>query len=170
MRRGQIDYGQLVERALRRVVHDVLGRLAEEGLPAPHHFYITFRTTDPGVDIPEFLRERYPSEMTIVLQHQFWDLAVEDDGFAVTLTFNDVPQRLSVPYSAIKVFADPGAEFGLQFTLEPDVVPMPSIAAAPQGDHKEAEGEEAVRPDEAEPAGAAGEGAEVVSLETFRRK
>ncbi|MDF1585217.1 SspB family protein [Marinimicrococcus flavescens] len=179
MRRGQIDYGRLVEIALRSVVRDVLKRLGEDDLPPPHHFYVTFRTADPGVDIPEFLRERYPSEMTIVLQHQFWDLVVDEDGFAVTLSFNDAPQRLRVPYSALKVFADPGAEFGLQFTLEPDVVPLPTAGGpherrgdAPDERH-EAEIAELPPQDEraAPDAGAgAGAGAEVVSLDTFRRK
>ena len=120
MRRSQIDYGRLVENALRTVVRDVLDRLGREGAPPPHHFYITFRTHHPGVAIPEFLRDRYPTDMTIVLQHQFWDLAVDEDGFAVTLSFNDQMQRLRIPFAAIKVFADPGVEFGLQFTLEDD--------------------------------------------------
>ena len=118
MRRSRIDYGRLVEGALRTVVRDVLGGLAKEGAPPPHHFYITFRTRHPGVAIPEFLRDRYPVDMTIVLQHQFWDLAVDEEGFAVTLSFNDQMQRLRIPFTAIKVFADPGVEFGLQFTLE----------------------------------------------------
>lgn len=171
MRRGHIDYGRLVEHALRSVVRDVLRRLSEEGLPPPHHFYITFRTTDPGVDIPEFLRERYPSEMTIVLQHQFWDLLVEEDGFAVTLSFNDVPQRLHVPYSALKVFADPGAEFGLQFTLEPDVVPLQTAGSTRGLEEPPAGNGLAGPPPEDEAGEAASRGsAEVVSLDHFRRK
>ena len=120
MRRSRIDYGRLVESALRTVVRDVLERLGKEGAPSPHHFYITFRTHHPGVAIPDFLRDRYPVDMTIVLQHQFWDLEVDEDGFAVTLSFNDQMQRLRIPFTAIKVFADPGVEFGLQFTLEED--------------------------------------------------
>lgn len=93
------------EAALRTVVRDVLRRLAGDGLP-PHHFYITFRTTHPGVEMPDYLRERYPDDMTIVLQHQYWDLQVEEDGFVVTLSFNDQLQRIRVPHNAIKVFAD----------------------------------------------------------------
>ena len=108
MRRSRIDYGRLVEGALRTVVRDVLERLGKEGVPPPHHFYITFRTRHPGVAIPEFLRDRYPADMTIVLQHQFWDLQVDEEGFAVTLSFNDQMQRLRIPFAAIKVFADPG--------------------------------------------------------------
>lgn len=160
MARGSIDYGRMVEQALRTVVRDVLRRLGQEGVPPPHHFYITFRTTDPGVEMPDYLRERYPAEMTVVLQHQYWDLEVDDTGLAVTLSFNDVPQRLRIPFHAIKVFADPGAEFGLQFTLEPEIVPMPGKAA---------EKKPALLPkpdDEAPPKG----GAEIVALDRFRKK
>ena len=166
MRRSRIDYGRLVEGALRTVVRDVLERLNKEGVPPPHHFYITFRTHHPGVAIPEFLRDRYPTDMTIVLQHQFWDLAVDDEGFAVTLSFNDQMQRLRIPFAAIKVFADPGVEFGLQFTIEEDgeapaAGPITLLSGgrdAPEGDKAE-EGEKA-------PAS----GAEIVTLDRFRKK
>ena len=132
MRRSRIDYGRLVESALRTVVRDVLhAARPSEGAPAPHHFYITFRTRHPGVAIPEFLRDRYPVDMTIVLQHQFWDLTVDDEGFAVTLSFNDQMQRLRIPFAAIKVFADPGVEFGLQFTLDEDGDRRPGSRQAP---------------------------------------
>jgi uncharacterized protein len=166
MRRSQIDYGRLVENALRTVVRDVLERLGREGAPSPHHFYITFRTHHPGVSIPEFLRDRYPTDMTIVLQHQFWDLAVDDDGFGVTLSFNDQMQLLRIPFSAIKVFADPGVEFGLQFTLEED------------GEHRSGEpirllgggGRQTQEEGEAESAAPAEGGAEIVALDRFRKK
>lgn len=160
MARGSIDYGRMVEQALRTVVRDVLRRLAVDGLPPPHHFYITFRTSDPGVEIPDYLRERYPTEMTVVLQHQFWDLEVDDLGLSVTLSFNDVPQRLRIPFHAIKVFADPGAEFGLQFTLEPEVVPL----AGPAAEKKPARPAE---PGDGEPPKG---GAEIVALDRFRKK
>ncbi len=160
MARGAIDYGRMVEQALRTVVRDVLRRLAAEGLPPPHHFYITFRTSDPGVEIPDHLRERYPTEMTVVLQHQFWDLEVDDTALSVTLSFNDVPQRLRIPFHAIKVFADPGAEFGLQFTLEPEIVPLPSPAV----DKKPPV---APKPADSEPPKG---GAEIVTLDRFRKK
>jgi hypothetical protein len=153
----------MVEAALRTVVRDVLRRLAGDGVPPPHHFYITFRTAHPGVEMPDYLRERYPGDMTIVLQHQYWDLQVEDDGFAVTLSFNDQLHRMRVPYNAIKVFADPGVEFGLQFTLEPgpDAGEEPTrLLAGPQP--------RAVSSDDADrPAGA---GAEIVALDRFRKK
>ncbi|MFL5337549.1 MAG: SspB family protein [Geminicoccaceae bacterium] len=166
MRRSEIDYGRLVENALRTVVRDVLERLGREGAPSPHHFYITFRTHHPGVSIPEFLRDRYPTDMTIVLQHQFWDLAVDDDGFGVTLSFNDQMQRLRIPFSAIKVFADPGVEFGLQFTLEED------------GERRSAEpirllggvGRQTLEEGDAESAAPAEGGAEIVTLDRFRKK
>jgi hypothetical protein len=166
MRRSEIDYGRLVENALRMVVRDVLERLGREGAPSPHHFYITFRTHHPGVSIPEFLRDRYPTDMTIVLQHQFWDLAVDDDGFGVTLSFNDQMQRLRIPFSAIKVFADPGVEFGLQFTLEED------------GERRSAEpirllggvGRQTLEEGDAESAAPAEGGAEIVTLDRFRKK
>jgi uncharacterized protein len=164
MRRSRIDYGRLVEGALRTVVRDVLERLGKEGASPPHHFYITFRTRHPGVTMPEFLRDRYPVDMTIVLQHQFWDLEVDDQGFSVTLSFNDQMQRLRVPFGAIKVFADPGVEFGLQFTLDDD-----EPAAAPAG-------EPVKRLGAPEPAGDRGDdrvppgGAEIVTLDRFRKK
>jgi hypothetical protein len=113
---SQIDYASLVEKALLRVVHDVLGMVAEDGLPGRHHLYITFRTDHPGVVMDDTLAARYPSEMTIVLQHEFWGLEVLDDRFAVTLSFNKVSQRLEIPFAAVTVFADPSVEFGLQFT------------------------------------------------------
>ena len=107
MRQSRIDYGRLVEGALRTVVRDVLRawpRRPAVAAPLLHHLPHQY----PGVVMPEFLRERYPADMTIVLQHQFWDLEVDEDGFSVTLSFNDQLQRLRVPFSAIKVFADPG--------------------------------------------------------------
>jgi hypothetical protein len=173
MRRSRIDYGRLVEGALRTVVRDVLERLGKEGAPPPHHFYITFRTRHPGVTMPEFLRDRYPTDMTIVLQHQFWDLEVDDQGFSVTLSFNDQMQRLRVPFSAIKVFADPGVEFGLQFTLDDDEAPAP--APAPAGEpvkllgmpgSEGATSAAAERGDDRVPPG----GAEIVTLDRFRKK
>jgi hypothetical protein len=109
-----IDYGRLVERALRNVVHDALELVAKHGLPGRHQLYITFRTDHPAVVIDDGLRARYPAEMTIVLQHQFWDLEVADDGFAIGLSFGDVPHRLEIPFEAVTVFADPSVEFGLQ--------------------------------------------------------
>jgi hypothetical protein len=105
----------MVERALRGVMHDALAHVAKHGLPGAHHFYVTFRTDHAKVQIDQSLKTRFPQEMTIVLQHQFWDLAVEHDGFVVTLSFNNVPQRLTIPFAAVTAFTDPSVNFGLQF-------------------------------------------------------
>ena len=108
-------YDILVEAALRRVVHDVLVNVAKDGLIGEQHFYITFRTCDANVAIPEYLASRYPVEMTIVLQYQFYGLEITDNQFQVTLTFNNIPEKLVVPFSSITVFADPSVNFALQF-------------------------------------------------------
>jgi hypothetical protein len=177
MSKRQLEYGRLVEQALRTVVRDVLQRVATEGMLGSHHFYITFRTGDPGVDIAEYLKERYPGEMTIVLQYQFWDLEVDDDGFAVTLSFNNQPERLRIPFNAIKVFADPGAEFGLQFTIEPDqqVVTLPT-AQRESASHDQSEDSAPAESELGTPTEAIVEeseerqGAEIVTLDRFRKK
>src|ERR1700749_798187 len=105
----------MVERALRGVVREALARAAASGLPGTHHFYITFQTKHPGTKIPESLSSQYPEDMTIVLEHQFWDLEVEEDHFAVTLSFQNRPERLTVPFEAITAFTAPSVKFGLQF-------------------------------------------------------
>lgn len=112
-----IPYDEIVQEALRAVVGRVLGQIIAEGgtLPGEHHFYITFKTGAPGVSIPQHLKERFPDEMTIVLQNKFWDLGVDDQGFTVGLTFNQVPAKLDIPFSAITAFVDPAVDFGLQF-------------------------------------------------------
>ena len=112
-----IPYDQIVQEALRAVVGSVLGEIEAGGgtLPGNHHFYITFKTGVPGVEIPDHLRERFPDEMTIVLQNKFWDLEVTDEGFAVGLSFNQIPAMLNIPFSAITAFVDPAVDFGLQF-------------------------------------------------------
>ena len=110
-----IDYEGLAQEAMRGVVRKVLARVAKSGLIGDHHFYISFETEAPGVTLSKRLREKYPREMTIVLQHRFWDLAVSEDRFEVKLTFDGIPERLVVPFSALKVFFDPSVRFGLQF-------------------------------------------------------
>jgi hypothetical protein len=115
MGEGGLRYDRMVERALRGVMHDALVHAAKHGLPGAHHFYITFRTDHAKVQIDQSLKTRFPQEMTIVLQHQFWDLGVEHDGFVVTLSFNNVPQRLNIPFAAVTAFTDPSVNFGLQF-------------------------------------------------------
>ena len=112
-----IPYDEIVQEALRAVVGRVLGEVEAAGgtLPGNHHFYITFKTGAPGVGIPPHLRERFTDEMTIVLQNKFWDLKVDDEGFTVSLTFNQVPAKLDIPFGAITAFVDPAVDFGLQF-------------------------------------------------------
>ncbi len=111
----ELKYNQMVEDALRSVVGRALSHAAERGLSGDHHFYITFLTDHPGVAIPDHLRSQYPSEMTIVLQHQFWGLEVGPETFGVTLSFANQPERLTVPYAAVSAFADPSVRFFLQF-------------------------------------------------------
>jgi uncharacterized protein len=116
-----IPYDEIVQEALRAVVGRVLGQIALTGeLPGEHHFYITFKTTAPGVDIPQHLIARFPDEMTIVLQNKFWDLKVHDDAFEVGLSFNAIPARLYVPFAAISGFVDPAVNFALQFQVQAD--------------------------------------------------
>ena len=115
-----IPYDEIVQEALRAVVGRVLGQVESSGgmLPGNHHFYITFKTHAPGVTIPAVLRERFPDEMTIVLQNKFWDLKVEVDSFSVGLSFNQIPSKLDIPFSAITAFVDPAVDFGLQFQAQ----------------------------------------------------
>jgi uncharacterized protein len=110
-----IDYETLAQEAMRGVVRTVLQRAAKSGLPGDHHFYISFDTEHLGVSLSKRLKEKYPAEMTIVLQHRFWDLIVSDERFEVKLTFDGIPERLVVPFSSIRVFFDPSVRYGLQF-------------------------------------------------------
>jgi uncharacterized protein len=110
-----IDYETLAQDAMRGVVRTVLKEAAKQGLPGEHHFYISFDTAASGVVLSKRLKDKYPHEMTIVLQHRFWDLSVADDGFEVKLTFDGIPERLVVPFAAIRVFFDPSVRYGLQF-------------------------------------------------------
>ena len=145
-----IPYDEIVQDALRGVVKRVLDRInAEGGLPGAHHFYIAFRTHAPGVDIPRHLLERYPDEMTIVIQHRYWDLAVDDEGFQIGLSFNQVPAKLRIPFSAVTGFVDPAVNFALQFNA-------PDDAETP--------------PPPPEPPAPEDPGGNVVTLDRFRRK
>lgn len=143
MTAGQtIDYETLSQEAMRGVVRTVLARAAKSGLPGDHHFYISFDTQAPGVALSKRLKEKYPSEMTIVLQHRFWDLSVGDDRFEVKLTFDGIPERLVIPFAAIKVFFDPSVRYGLQFegpdmgpdSSAPEFVPGGSGIGEPAGE------------------------------------
>ena len=151
-----IDYPKIVQDALRDAVRRLLEKVAEEGLPGEHHFFLAFRTRHPGVQVPPFLRDQYPEEMTIVLQHQFWELEVTPEDFSVMLTFNAARQRLLVPFEALTAFFDPVAQFALRF--EPD----PGGAAAPEPTPEPA----AAPPAASEP----GRSGEVIRFDPKRRK
>jgi uncharacterized protein len=125
----KMDYEQIVQDALRLAVRRVLKETQQTGLKPPHHFYISFATTYPGVDVPDFLKESSPEEVTIVLQHQFWDLQIEEKYFKVILNFQEVPYNVSVPFDALLSFMDPGVKFGLQFTPPPVVEALDVLPA-----------------------------------------
>ncbi|QYX55727.1 hypothetical protein K1T73_11605 [Roseovarius sp. SCSIO 43702] len=115
-----IDYGKLMHAAMRRLIQTVLTDVQDNGLPGAHHFFITFDTTHPDARLADWLRERYPSDMTVVMQHWFDNLEVGEDGFGITLNFGDAPERLFIPYDAIQTFVDPSVEFGLRFEQQED--------------------------------------------------
>jgi uncharacterized protein len=179
----RFHYDALVDDALRSVVRRVLRQVADKGLPGSHHFYISFRSTDPGVRLPEYLRAKYPEEMTIVLQHQYWDLVINEEFFEVTVSFNKQQERIRVPYVALSAFVDPSVRFGLQFDRKdkaaaggekveaganqaPSSLPAPekrpSIGAPAEG----AATPEAAAPDDKpeDPA------SKIVKLDSFRKK
>jgi hypothetical protein len=207
MSKDLIRYDLLVQDALKGVVRKVLSDAARDGLSGDHHFYISFRTDFPGVRLSNRLREKYPQDMTIILQHQYWDLGVTEHAFEVGLSFSGVPERLLVPYDAVTGFFDPSVQFGLKFEIggeaeaapaatparpirgaasEPaeappkkPVVPVTGKSAAPKlaakpvdGGDKPARPEKADKPKTDKPAGKPdpAPGAEVVSLDAFRKK
>lgn len=149
-----IDYEGLAQDALRGVVRTVLARAAKNGLPGDHHFYVSFHTQAPGVTLSKRLREKYPREMTIVLQHRFWDLSVTDDRFDVKLTFDGIPERIIVPFAAVKVFFDPSVRYGIQFE-DPDGDPDAAgdLGAPLNFDSEELESGTHAGPDERRPPG-----------------
>ncbi len=180
-----IRYEALVLEALRGVVRSVLQRVLKRGIPGDHHFYITFDTRAAGVGISKRLKEQYPQEMTIVLQHQFWDLAVTEDRFEVRLSFNNIPERLVIPFGAVRIFQDPSVHFAL--ALRPPEgegdekaqaetpllsAPDPSPAAAPNQDQEQLDREVAASaaPSAGDEQKADRKTAEVVSLDKFRKK
>ena len=178
-----IRYDILAQAALRGVVRTVLADAAKKGLPGEHHFKITFNTTASGVRLSERMRSRYPQEMTIVLQHQFWDLSVSDDGFEVGLSFGGVAERVAVPFEAVTAFYDPAVQFGFQFeTIEGTPAaadrnitapPAEKPKSAPSQLANEATKRESLPSPEAaaDPSPAADSGGgEVVRLDRFRKK
>ena len=158
-----IPYDEIVQEALRAVVGRVLGEIQQNGseLPGNHHFYITFKTHAPGVSIPGHLRERFPDEMTIVLQNKFWDLAVDETRFSVGLSFNQMPSKLDIPYSAITAFVDPAVDFGLQFQAS-----VADMAPAPHEDAQNDPTEQSARPSVEESE----DGSNVVTVDFGKKK
>ena len=168
MAKDFIGYQGLADAALRNVVREALKRVEKQGLVGAHHFRITFKTGFPGVEIPDFLREQYPEEMMIILQHQFWGLKVREDHFEVTLSFKKVPATLTIPFAALTQFADPGVSFGLQFReVGEDGEIKPSPAAQPTPLPQAPKTEPMIESSEEKPPAAPGE---VVSLDAFRKK
>ncbi len=159
----KIDYGNLMHEAMRGLIQKVLQRVSEDGLPGKHHFFITFDTMHPDVELADWLSDRYPGEMTIVLEHWFENLTVTDDGFSVTLSFGDNPEPIYVPYDAIRTFVDPSVEFGLRFETQEDGYDADDDDDA---DDEEAPMAEMAEDEEAEEPR---KEAEVVSLDQFRK-
>lgn len=186
-----LQYNRIVEDALRSVVRTALEQVATYGLPGEHNLYVTFDTNYPDVDIPERLDQQYPEEMTVVLEHQFWDLHVTEEHFEVTLSFNRRRERLSIPFAAVTAFADPSVPFGLKFQIAEDedatpatppppagdqdgapVMPMPKPAGGASATDKAGEAGGPKGANEAEEADGDAEKdatGEVVSLDTFRK-
>ncbi len=159
-----IPYDEIVQEALRAVVGRVLGEIERGGseLPGNHHFYITFKTGAQGVSIPAHLRERFPDEMTIVLQNKFWDLEVREDGFTVGLSFNQIPAKLEIPFAAITAFVDPAVDFGLQFQA--------SVSELAPEEHEDAENDAETQGDDPDDDGSGGDGSNVVTVDFGRKK
>lgn len=149
-----IDYGNLMHRAMRGLIQTVLKDVGANGLPGAHHFFITFDTTVPGVEMADWLRSRYPAEMTVVIQHWFENLIVTDDGFSVTLNFGNNPEPLVIPFDAVRTFVDPSVEFGLRFETHED-------------DEDEEEDEDDDPDDDPDPPH---HEAEIVRLDKFRKQ
>ena len=180
----RFHYDALVDDALRSVVRRVLRQVADKGLPGSHHFYISFRSTDPGVHLPDYLRAKYPEEMTIVLQHQYWDLIINDEFFEVTVSFNKQQERIKVPFTALSAFVDPSVRFGLQFDrkdktgsgdkTQPGANQAPTSLPAPEKRpalSTPAEGEAKSEAAAANPDAKPEDGAsKVVKLDSFRKK
>lgn len=156
-----LRYDKMVEQALRGVVKQAIEEVMDGGLPGEHHFYITFMTDYPGVEIPDYLRDRYPGEMTIVLQYQFYDLSVDKEKMGVTLSFNNVPERLVIPLGAITIFADPSVNFALQFQPLGEDGPDFDPEGFLDDDEDEEDGKGKSQGDKT---------GEVVSLDKFRKK
>ena len=153
-----LDYGSLMHRAMRGLIFNVLEQVRDHGLPGNHHFFITFDTTHPDVQLADWLKDRYPEEMTVVIQHWFDNLVVREDGFSITLNFGDQPEPIQIPFDAIQTFVDPSVEFGLRFeNQDMDEIEEEADETEPSAEPTETSDEEPRQE------------AEVVSLDQFRR-
>ena len=186
MAEDHIRYDILVQEALRSVMRKVLTEVARTGLPGNHHFFITFMTTAPGVRISSRLQERYPEQMTIVIQYQYWDLKVTETGFEIGLSFSDIPEKLEIPFSAVRGFYDPSANFELEFDPKQDAdgaepaAPAAEVETLKSPRSQKKHDAEAAKPAEKKekskagkddkPTAEGGKGADVVSLDAFRKK
>jgi hypothetical protein len=161
MAQDLFQYEKMVENALRGVVRDALRQASRDGLRGAHRFYIGFAVNGPGVAIPDYLRDKYPEEMTIVLEHQYWDLEVDEAGFAVTLSFHKQLERLTIPFVAIRSFTDPSVNFALEFAAPPGEAAKPGVPATvdPASEKNEAEKNQADKGT-----------ADVVTLDSFRKR
>ncbi|KIC19239.1 MULTISPECIES: SspB family protein [unclassified Leisingera] len=155
----EIDYGNLMHSAMRGLIRTVLQDISENGLPGNHHFFITFDTAHPDVELADWLSDRYPGEMTVVMQHWFDNLTVDEDGFAVTLNFGDSPEPLYIPYDAIRTFVDPSVEFGLRFESADE--DGEGYSAEPDAEEDPLSAEDQPEPKKKD--------ADVVSLDSFRK-
>lgn len=166
-----IDYGNLMHRAMRGLIQEVLTDVAQSGLPGDHHFFITFDTGHPDVEIADWLASRYPGEMTVVMQHWYDNLDVRSEGFGVTLNFGDAPEPLYIPYDAIRTFVDPSVEFGLRFENSEERDTDLSVVEDGAEDQSDAPppAEAAPAPDPAPETKSADGEAEIVSLDSFRK-
>jgi uncharacterized protein len=160
MIKDQINYPTLIDHAMRGVVRDVLRLVQSSGLPGNHHFYISYSTLHPGVKMSEQLRAKYPREITIVIQHQFWDFKVEEQQFQVTLSFSGIPEKLTIPFASLTAFADPSIKFGLQFQQSEMF----------EDDSMQHEVVEEVTVEEEASNEAAGGEDKIISLDSFRKK
>ncbi|MFV0383916.1 SspB family protein [Paracoccus sp. (in: a-proteobacteria)] len=156
MTRTGIDYGGMMHRAMQGLIADVLEDVARDGLPGDHHFFITFDTREKGVEMADWLRERYPEEMTIVIQHWFDNLSVDDEGFTVTLNFGNAPEPLRIPFDALRTFVDPSVEFGLRFETQ-------------DHDDDDVDPDDTAEDDDDSPDGSPNGGGEVVRLDRWRK-
>lgn len=177
---NELDYDGMVQDALRDVVRRSLETVAKNGLPGSHHFYVTFRTDYPGVVLPDFLLEKHPEEITIVLQYQFWDLQVFPNHFEVTLSFDESHERIKIPFAALLSFVDPYVKFGVQFSpdyeefldeedLQDDFDLEPAVKAKPTPAKKGKKAKEELLEDDGETK-KSDDGSNVISLDSFRKK